>query len=246
MGGYDRFLIRNWACGITCGSELRGSIMKAIIVASVLTSLAGSAMAADMPARMPVKAVPYVAAYNWTGFYAGLNAGYGFTSNRNGAVGGGQIGYNWQNGIWVYGLEADIQAAGETGSKNVTDTTGLVTLSENRKLNYFGTVRARLGLAQDRMLYYVTGGLAYTTIKRNVAALTGAVGTDSASNSKAGFAVGAGLEYAFAQNWSAKLEYLYMGYSGTTNTYNNIVPAVTVSNGRLTDNVVRVGVNYHF
>ena len=128
----------------------------------------------------------------------------------------------------------------------MTDTTGLVTLSESRKLNYFGTARARLGLAQDRMLYYVTGGLAYTTIKRSVTALAGAVGTDSASNSKAGFAVGAGLEYAFAQNWSAKLEYLYMGYSGTNNTYNNIVPAVTVSNGRLTDNVVRVGVNYHF
>jgi outer membrane immunogenic protein len=217
-----------------------------VTVATITSLVAGSALAADMPARMPTKAVPYVAAFNWTGGYVGLNAGYGWTSNRTGAIGGAQIGYNWQVGTFVYGLEADIQASGESGTKNVTDATGAITLSENRKMNYFGTARGRLGIAQDRVLYYVTGGLAYTTIKRSVTGLVGAAGTDSASNSKAGYAFGGGIEWAFAQNWSAKVEYLYMGYSGTTNTYGALVPVTTVNNGRLTDNVVRVGVNYHF
>ena len=220
--------------------------MKTVIVASVLSLLAGPAYAADMPARMPTKAVPYVTAYNWTGGYIGVNAGYGWSSSRSGAVGGAQIGYNWQNGMWVYGLEADIQASGETGNRNITDITGLVALSESRRMNYFGTARGRLGVAQDRWLYYVTGGLAYTTIKRSVTATAGAVGTDSSSNSKAGVALGAGVEYAFAPNWSAKLEYIYMGYSGSTNTYAALVPVATVSYGRLNDNVIRVGANYHF
>jgi outer membrane immunogenic protein len=220
--------------------------MKTIIIAGLLSAVAGSALAADMPNRMPTKAVPYSAVFNWSGFYAGLNGGYGWTSSRSGAVGGGQIGYNWQTGVWVYGLEADIQASGEKGSRNVTDTTGLITLSENRRLNYFGTARARLGIAQDRVLYYVTGGLAYTTIKRDVTAIAGAAGTDSSSNSKTGYVLGAGVEYAFNQMWSAKLEYIYMNYGSSTNTYNAIAPATTVSYGRTTDNVIRVGVNYHF
>jgi outer membrane immunogenic protein len=198
-----------------------------------------------MPVRAYTKAPAYAPAYNWTGLYAGVNAGYGWTKSMNGVIGGGQIGYNWQTSNIVLGLETDIQASGQRGTKNVTGTTGAITLSETDKMNYFGTARARLGVAMDRWLPYVTGGLAYTSVNRNGNALTGATGTYSATNTKTGYAIGAGVEYAFAQNWSAKLEYLFLGYNGNTNTY-ALAPATTVAYGRLNDNVVRIGANYHF
>src|SRR5690606_7649561 len=109
-------------------------------------------------------------AYNWNGFYLGLNAGYGFSGDADflgttdgatgnadldGFLGGVQIGHNWQNGSWVLGLEADIQYSDVSGSV----AGGGVELTND--LDYFGTVRARVGYAFDNVLPYITGGFAY-------------------------------------------------------------------------------------
>jgi outer membrane immunogenic protein len=216
-----------------------------LLATSALIVGASGASAADMPVRAYTKAPLYAPPYNWTGLYAGVNAGYGWTKSMNGVIGGGQIGYNWQTSNIVLGFEADIDASGQRGTKNVTNTTGAISLSETDKMNYFGTARARLGVAMDRWLPYVTGGLAYTSVNRNGSAVAGAAGTYSATDTKMGYAVGAGVEYAFSHNWSAKLEYLFLGYNGNTNTY-ALAPATSVSYGQLSDNIVRIGANYHF
>jgi outer membrane immunogenic protein len=215
-------------------------LRKILLASAALVSFAGAASAADMPARMATKAVPYLAVYNWTGFYVGANIGYGWgrdtaggsSTNLNGVIGGGQIGYNWQMNNLVVGLETDFQGSGQRA-----DATG-VGFSVTERIRYFGTVRARLGYAWDRTLVYVTGGYAYTNVggDLNVGGFT-----TSSNTTKSGYTVGAGVEYAFAGPWSVKAEYLYVD-SGTTNlTLAGISADVHVKN-----NIGRVGINYRF
>lgn len=212
-------------------------------VASI--ALANVASAADMPARMATKAVPYVALYNWTGFYVGANIGYGWgrvsddagaTSNMNGVIGGGQIGYNWQMNNLVLGLETDFQGSGQKNSG--TGFIGATPVTVTDRIRYFGTVRGRLGYAFDRTLLYVTGGYAYTNVSVD---LTTPSGTASSNTTKSGATVGAGLEYAFAGPWSAKAEYLYVD----TGTQAVTLLGVT-ENVRIKNHIARVGVNYRF
>ncbi len=225
-------------------------MLRKFLLATVASmALANVASAADMPARMATKAVPYVALYNWTGFYAGVNLGYGWArasddlglvGNLNGVIGGGQIGYNWQMNNLVVGIETDFQGSGQRQSWAGTGVGFTATGSD--RIRYFGTVRARVGYAFDRSLLYVTGGYAYTNVGADAAVTAGGVTTTSSSNTtKSGATIGAGLEYAFAGPWTAKAEYLYVD-SGT----------VTVSSGLFTDNlrirnhIGRVGINYRF
>lgn len=216
-------------------------LRKILLASAALVAFAGAASAADMPARMATKAVPYVALYNWTGFYVGANLGYGWgrasddlgvTSSMNGVIVGGQIGYNWQMNNLVVGLETDFQGSGQKQST----TAGLFTGTD--RIRYFGTVRARLGYAWDRTLLYVTGGYAYTNVGVDLSGPGGAV---SSNTTKSGGTVGAGLEYAFAGPWSAKLEYLYVD----TGTQSVTLLGVT-DNVRIKNHIARVGVNYHF
>jgi outer membrane immunogenic protein len=233
--------------------RLIATLMSTVAVAGMVTA----ASAADLPARMPTKAPDYVQpTASWTGFYAGVNVGGGWGSNDvtggaisttvkpNGVLGGGQVGYNWQTGGLLFGVEADIQGAGLQGSTAVT--AGAESVTETDKLNYFGTVRGRLGFVQNAWLGYVTGGWAYTTINRSGTAAGPVAGTFSTNTSKSGYALGGGVEWMFAPRWTAKLEYLYLGFNGDTQTYTTLVPATTVTYGRLNENVVRVGANYHF
>jgi outer membrane immunogenic protein len=201
-------------------------------------------------------------------------AGTGSTK-VDGIIGGGQIGYNWQfDRSWLFGLEADIQGSGEKGDFAVC--AGLVGCTvvgtANYKLNWFGTVRGRLGvLASDRVLLYVTGGLAYGELESNYA--LGFVGFPTAGfgskQIKAGYTVGGGIEGALGGNWTAKAEYLFMdlgSYGGGTGAFasatsvdlantpsqgfNRVIDTTTtgtatVSN-RFRDNIFRVGLNYRF
>lgn len=210
---------------------------RTLLLASMAALLATSANAADLPRRMPVKAVPYAAAYNWTGFYAGLNAGYGWTRQSpraDGFVGGGQIGYNWQaiGSPLVLGIEADIQG----NDQDSTQVLGAATVTS--RINAFGTIRGRIGYAWDRALLYVTGGFAYQRDR-----LTTTVGAVTLENSgwDSGYALGGGLEYAFAGPWTAAIEYLYVDVKGRSNT----IGAVT-TNASFDNNVVRAKVNYRF
>lgn len=227
---------------------MRHLISKLLTMTTFIVGAATAASAADMPNRMATKSPAYaVPAYNWTGFYAGLNVGGGWGSstgsNFSGVIGGGQLGYNWQTSNLVFGVETDIQASSVKGSGTATALGA--TFSETGKANYFGTVRGRVGFAQDRWLAYVTGGWAYSTIKIDGTATGAVTGSYSASNALNGYALGGGVEWAAWDRWTAKLEYLYISFPGFTNTYAT-TPAVVSTYGRLNLNVVRVGLNYRF
>lgn len=188
--------------------------MKKFLLASVAVLglvAAGAASAADLPSRKgPVAAPIYVPpAFTWTGFYIGGNAGYGWgnvntngftvtnTGDLDGFVGGGQVGYNYQMGQFVVGAEADIQGA----DLNTGNTFGGLRI----KTEYFGTVRARVGVAFDRFMPYVTGGWAYGNVKTT---LPGFVASDNSHTG--GWTLGGGLEYAVTNNLIAGVEYLYV------------------------------------
>ncbi|MGH6683604.1 MAG: outer membrane protein [Pseudolabrys sp.] len=217
------------------------------------TAFVGVAAAADLPRAAPVYKAPAMIVappYNWTGFYVGGNIGYGWGSqdasldgfgslggaNVDGIIGGGQIGYNWQMNQLVLGLETDFQGSDQKGDGGVAGTA-----TYTNKLDWFGTLRGRVGYAFDRWLPYVTGGWAYG--HGNLSGTSGGVGF-SGSNDYSGWTLGGGLEYAFLNNWSAKLEYLYIDFGDGPSA--TVVPGTNVSAGKLTDNVVRLGVNYKF
>jgi outer membrane immunogenic protein len=185
-------------------------------------------------------------------------------ANVNGFLGGGQAGYNWQRGTWLFGLETDIQGTGERGSSDVCLVAGCATgtglFTANYKLDWFGTARGRIGiLPTDRVLLYATGGLAYGEVSATAPLIPLSWGS-----TRAGWTVGAGAEAAIDHNWSIKLEYLYMdlgNVGGNSTTATNVVTQLGVPirfntvtttaltsafNTRFTDNILRVGVNYRF
>jgi outer membrane immunogenic protein len=226
--------------------------MKAFLFSSVaalaLAGAVGTTSAADLarrpPPPPPTKAPVVVPYYNWTGFYAGINGGYGWgrskwdglpaTFNVNGGMAGGQLGYNWQFGQFVYGVEGDGDWTGLRGTASLADC-GVGCRTRN---DFLATARGRLGFAADRWLPYVTGGLAVGNIRATV---PGFAGIDQTN---AGWTVGGGLEFALSGNWTAKAEYLYvdLGNSGC----GTICGLPAGNNVSLTTNVVRGGINYRF
>jgi outer membrane immunogenic protein len=178
------------------------------------------------PSPGPVAPVPYVP--RWYGPYAGLNLGYEWGNlsnlyvNPNGIVGGGQLGYNWQNGQFVFGVETDLQLSD-------ADATFASYQFSNP---WFGTTRGRAGVAYGFTLFYATAGLAYGEGKFDFSGL-------SESNTSLGWTAGAGIEYAFTPCWSVKAEYLY--YNLGQQSY-----PLTGFNTTFSADVVRVGVNYRF
>lgn len=254
-----------------------------LMSATAAVMISGAAFAADLPSRTnaPAPLTPYLAptpVFTWTGFYVGVNAGAAFGNNDNGGVtpyglgtptahvssgstnttftGGGQIGYNWQSGAFVYGLEADFDYLGNNGAgvSSVGATPYFVALNGGND-DFLGTVRGRLGYAVDRALFYVTGGLAYGSGggggSVNYYPTSGGpyAYTSSGNNWNVGYALGGGVEYALTQNWSARIEYLYVDRSNKT-TYSAPSGAPLGSYFSATnpekDNVVRVGLNYKF
>jgi outer membrane immunogenic protein len=205
------------------------------------------AQAADLQ-RAPVytKAPPPVDVFNWTGFYIGANIGYsagrsnidGFGStDLNGVVGGGQIGYNWQalNSPWVLGVEVDGQGTGQDNSATI----GAATLTES--LPWFMTFRGRVGYAFAPMfMIYATGGGAVVDHKFNLAVV--GLGTASSEDTRFGWTAGAGIEGAFWRNWSWKVEYLHLD----TGTFNTNALGVLPISLRVTDDIGRFGINYRF
>ena len=193
----------------------------------------------------------------------------------NGAIAGGQLGYNWQTNNWVWGLEADIQWSDEKGRATYNCAAvpvvagaclpGLTFLpagltgtnvTYDQKLEWFGTVRGRAGiLATPKVLLYATGGLAYGSIKTNVA-LTGATPAGVAiaafgsnSDTRFGWTVGAGVEGKITQNWSAKLEYLYMDLGSFNGGTYNLLPGSALgirTDLDFQDHILRAGINYTF
>ena len=138
--------------------------MKQLLLAGVALSVASAASAADMQARPYTKAPPAIVspAYNWSGFYIGAMGGYGWDSGTSGGFGGGTVGYNWQfpGSQFVFGLEVD--AAGASIKDSLTaDLGGGILLTEEIKINSFGSVTGRAGFAMDAALIYAKGGFAW-------------------------------------------------------------------------------------
>ena len=246
---------------------MKGKLCVAALLAGAMTC--GAASAADLSRPMYTKAppAPLPMAYNWTGWYLGVNVGGSWghqdttfnsaagiittSNNVNGVIGGGQIGYNWQLGSpWVFGIEADIQGSGQKSSGALSLATGPVALNYEDKLDWFGTVRGRLGYAigdRGTWLPYITGGLAYGDSKiSGSGAVAGTAVAFSNSDTRVGWTIGAGIEWAFADRWSAKLEYLHMDLGNDPSIALNTTPVTNISTGRLTDDIARVGVNLHF
>jgi len=187
----------------------------------------------------------------------------GVTNHPDGVIGGAQIGYNWQFAPWfgwgtgtVLGIEADIQGSSQRSTLGVAFSDprfGPVTFSGNvqDKLEWFGTVRGRAGVAFDRVLWYTTGGYAFGERKldgpltsSNAAGVISSTAF-STSSSLNGWTVGAGVEWAFWGNWTAKFEYLYIDFGNRGDIAIPNGPFV-IKNGHFTDNVARAGVNYRF
>jgi outer membrane immunogenic protein len=190
-------------------------------VALVLTA---PASAADLAARPYTKAPPMIAAiYDWSGFYIGANGGWGSSRNcwdvlpvagavvaegcrdATGGVAGGQIGYRWQSAGWVFGVEAQGDWADLRGSNA---SQAFFNQTNRSKIDAFGLFTGQVGYAWNNALLYVKGGAAvtdsrYTTF--NTA--TGAVTSSTGDQTRWGGTVGVGLEYGFAPNWSAGVEY---------------------------------------
>jgi outer membrane immunogenic protein len=224
--------------------------MKKFLLAGVaLVSLVSAASAADLAARPYTKAPPMVApAYNWSGFYAGVMGGYAWKgSNANGGFGGGTVGYNWQapGSQFVFGLEVD--AAGSSLKQTQTQFFAVgaipVTATAEDKVDAFGSVTGRVGVAVDASLLYFKGGYAWGDNKFTVGAnALGTTFSSSDSHFHSGYTVGAGWEYMFAPTWSLKAEYMYTALSSENYT----VAGVTLPSGTIDFSSVKVGVNYHF
>ena len=220
-----------------------------------------SASAADMAARYTKAPVAVAAVYNWTGFYIGADVGYGwgrstgtlanaagafpvpYSLDPSGVIGGGFVGFNYQISNVVLGVEADWQASDLNESGNFL-LGGVPTYAIGTKVKDYGSVRGRLGLAFDRWMVFGTGGFAWGSWDTSYGFIGAPAFVTSSVSSHAGWTAGAGVEYAFTDNWLARAEYRYTDLGRAS-----FVSAATNSSelgNRVTINDVRVGIAYKF
>lgn len=233
-----------------------GYLLGVAIAVLAAPAIVTSAFAADVAPVRPQGAPVYQAppqAFDWSGFYLGLNGGYVFGRsswsdpfvggdsgrfNTDGGTIGGQIGYNWQIGRTVLGLESDINWARLSGSASPGGVCATNGGGECRtEQSWFGTTRGRVGYAFGNFLPYVTGGLAYGDVKA-----VQPNGTQSAT--KAGWAAGGGLEVSLTKSWTAKAEYLHLDLG--TATFMGAASGTNSLNVPITDDILRAGLNYRW
>jgi outer membrane immunogenic protein len=243
-------------------------LLRPIAAASIVMFAQGVALAADLPS--PIVKAPRAtpAVYDWNGLYLGANVGDGmaiaksqFNANDatfatvnngfSGALAGGQVGYNYQIGRGLLGIETDVQWSNIGGTISMTCPSTICVPATNasveQKVTMFGTVRGRLGYAFDGWLAYVTGGYAYGRVATNATAVGGGVtATFNQSEMRDGWTLGGGVELALTQRWSAKLEYLYLDM-GTKTNIGTLAGLPTITDyARVSMSVARVGLNYGF
>jgi outer membrane immunogenic protein len=235
--------------------------MKRIVMAGAVALVVGThAFAADLPPpmapppRAPAAYVPVSPAYNWSGFYIGVNGGYGFADstwntpignspsfNAYGEMAGGTLGWNYQIGQIVLGIEGDYDWQNVRGSSTGATSTCFTTITLiggcNTSSNWYGTFRGRLGYAMDRFMIYATAGGAVTDIKAWTATTT------PSANTELGWAAGAGVEGAITDNLTAKVEYLFTDYGNGSCT---LVACGTTGSVKFYESMVRAGLNYKF
>ncbi len=235
--------------------------MKKSLLASVslgALALATGAQAADIAARPAYKApVMAPAPWSWAGFYVGGNVGFArartemdspnyilssANSTQSGVIGGLQAGYNWQLNNFVVGLEGDISLGSLRRSTAITNAAPGDSI--NASVDALGTVRGRVGLAFDRILVYGTGGVAFASLKSEYAGPVFPF-TATASSTATGWAYGGGIEYALMGHWTAKAEYLHVGFPSRSVTETTSTFGYTF-NFKDSIDIGRVGINYKF
>lgn len=235
-------------------------------VGLVALSMTAPASAADLAARPYTKAPPMmVAMYDWSGFYIGLNGGWGSSRkcwdlvnngapvvpvqaegchDATGGTVGGQIGYRWQASNWVFGLEGQGNWADLSGtSTNLTN----VALRNRSRIDSFGLLTGQVGYAWNNALLYVKGGAAVVGDKYDTTVIATGVLNDSARETRWGAAVGVGLEYGFAPNWSVAVEYDHMFLGDRDLTFTTPAGAFNAtSNIRQDVDLVTARINYRW
>jgi outer membrane immunogenic protein len=253
------------------------------VLSGAVLAMANSANAADLGARPVYKAPPAVApmpVFSWTGPYVGLFAGYGwgkanatepinaatgffynfgsspYSFDADGFFGGGTLGYNWQSGAFVLGLEGEIGYLGLKGSR--IDPNGIAIGTPDTtttfKSDLYGAVTGRLGVPVGNVLYYAKGGGAFlnakaTTIDPCIAPPVGCgVGILSMSGDKTmfGWTVGGGVEWAYAANWTAKVEYAYFDFGKLDTTGFSTFAEHETQSIAVTAHTIKVGLNYRW
>ena len=255
--------------------------------------LASHALGADLPVQVtPVLAPPVLP--TWTGLYVGVNGGWGWTNSNNGngtltlddtvggtlfspvtiasanhnaqsALFGGQIGYNWQAGSWVFGVEGDIDGADIKGSQAIVfPGTSLLGAGGNgfitQKQEWLASIRGRIGYTADRGMIYFTAGGAWTNVQLGGGATISGIGGDtpiagdtaspfSINTTRSGYVIGGGYERMIDANWLVRAEYLYYGFTGAVSGSSlfPVLPAVaTINTGNFNTSVARIGISYKF
>jgi len=234
--------------------------------------IGSSVYAADMPVKSAMQAAPIPAAYNWTGLYLGAHVGGGWghaqstttSANANfpagvlqvpfdqgGILGGGQAGFNWQFAPqWVIGVEGEYSKTSIHGT--TSEPAALIagrTVSTFHDIDNIASVSGRLGYAFNNMLLYGKGGVAWADFSSNSssvgpgAALCCTVGSET----REGWLAGGGIEYGFAPNWSAKIEYNFLDFGTTAiTTVNTVTGQVNTRNSDAHIHIAKFGVNYRF
>jgi outer membrane immunogenic protein len=233
-------------------------------VALIAMGMSVPASAADLAAR-PYKAAPIAVPimYDWSGFYIGANGGWGSArscwgivpvagavipdgcADRSGGVAGGQIGYRWQSSSWVFGLEAQGDWANLSGQAVSVFNPAFTTRTKIEDLALF---TGQVGYAWNSVLLYVKGGAAFTGNRFDVLTTVGGVNVATASSNRWGGTVGVGLEYGFAPNWSAGVEYDHLFMGDSNNSFSVVNPLLAGAANRISQDVdmVTVRVNYRF
>lgn len=240
---------------------MRTYLLSKLIVATTLVVVGQSALAADIPVKSPVYVPAAAPAPSWTGFYFGVHAGAGWgdiESSLNfgplsfplashgigGYLAGAQVGYNWQQGKLVFGLEGNASWAGIDGSAPC-----LFVFTCRTDIKWLGDVSARFGVTAGDALLYVKGGLAWANANYSGTLIFFPLSA-SGSKTSMGFLLGTGAEYRFALRWSAKIEYNYIDF-GNENVPLTItapfpVPPIPLAAGiDQKIHAIKFGVNYH-
>jgi outer membrane immunogenic protein len=234
-----------------------------ILIATLASILGvGGALAADLPPAPPPQApavyIPPPPVYNWSGIYAGINGGWGWgkakwtafsagppvgfgtltsSASDSGGVVGGTLGFNFQTGGFVFGVEGDFDYSGVNTGTSSTLCATLGTCQTGN--NWLSTFRGRAGYAWDRILFYGTAGGAFGNAQTTFNGIT-------TTHTQTGWTVGAGMEVAFADNWTGKIEYLYVDLGSTTNNSVTAAGVPFTATVGLTDSLLRLGINYKF
>ncbi|PBB36600.1 outer membrane beta-barrel protein [Mesorhizobium sp. WSM3868] len=233
--------------------------MKRVLIAAAAFAAALSAVAhasaADLAVPVPTKTD---VGYDWSGFYIGANGGWGsshscWTSaffgsegchNATGGTAGSQLGYRWQRSDWVFGLEAQGNWADLKGSN--VDIVVPVFINRSH-VDWFGLLTAQVGYSVDNALFYVKGGAAVTHDRFDVLFSPDTPAGETDDQTRWGGALGAGLEYGFAPNWSLAIEYDHLFMPDKTTTFTVVgAPGGPFSTERIDQDVDLVGLHLNY